>query len=126
HHLLHARERVLARGEEIRNDAGDHAAMIEHGGCDRAHQAERAAAIDQADCVLGENLAERAGGFHEVGVGARTGAAIDADRPDLVQINLVHSGLCGPATWRRQVVLIRRWAESTRKWRPKREAIATL
>ena len=45
-HLLHAGQRVLALPQEVGDDAGDGAAVIEHGGCDRAHQAERTAAID--------------------------------------------------------------------------------
>ncbi|MGY4360607.1 hypothetical protein ACVW0J_007100 [Bradyrhizobium sp. i1.7.7] len=67
---------------EFRNDAGDGAAVIEHGGRDRAHQAERAAAIDQADIALGESLAERLGAFGEAGIGSWAGAAIDADSFD--------------------------------------------
>ena len=35
--------------------------LIEHGVGDRAHQADRAAAVDQPDAVFGENGAELAG-----------------------------------------------------------------
>ena len=76
---LHAGERVLAGSQEVRDDAGDDAAVIEHGGCDRAHQAKRTAAIDQADVVLGEGFTERLGAFGEVGIRSRAGAAIDTD-----------------------------------------------
>ena len=46
---------------------------------DLAHQADRAAAVHQADAVLGQDLAERARGFDEGRIGAGAGAAIDAD-----------------------------------------------
>ena len=58
-------QRVLALGQKIRNDAGHAAAVIQRGVGDRAHQADRAAAIDQPDVVLGKSLAERDGGFDE-------------------------------------------------------------
>ena len=59
---------VLARHQELRDDAGDLAAVIEHGLGDRAHQADRAAAIDEPDVVVGEELAEGFGRFDEAGV----------------------------------------------------------
>ena len=63
--------------------------MIEHGFGDRAHQADRAAAIDEADVVLGKALPERDGGFHEAGIGPGAGAAIDADGFDLYSSSLM-------------------------------------
>ena len=54
--FLNARQRVLARSEKIRNNAGDGAAVIEYRSGERAHQPDRAAAIDEADTVLRENL----------------------------------------------------------------------
>ena len=44
------------------------AAMIERGFCDRAHQPDRAAAIDEADVVLGKNLSERDRGLTKWGL----------------------------------------------------------
>ena len=58
--------------------------MIQRGFGDRAHQADRTAAIDEADIVLGKDLSERDGSFDKAGVGAGAGAAIDADGFDLV------------------------------------------
>jgi hypothetical protein len=86
-HLLDALERVFLELEKVRNDPGDHAAVIEHGARHRAHDAERAAAIDEADAVFGEHLAKRFGGFDEMGIGARAGAALVTDGFDLVHIN---------------------------------------
>ena len=76
---LAAVERALALGQEVRDDAGDLAAVVEHGFGKLAHQADRAAAVDQADAVLRQDFAEGAGGLDEGGVGSRAGAAIDAD-----------------------------------------------
>ena len=81
-HLLNALQGVLAGGQKVRDDAGDGAAMIEHGGRHRAHQPDRTAAIDEADVVLGEGLAQCDGGFDEAGIGAGAGAAIDTDSFD--------------------------------------------
>ena len=54
-----ARVGVLAVDQEFRDDAGHLAAVLEHGVGELAHQADRAAAIDEADAVLGQDLAER-------------------------------------------------------------------
>ena len=62
------------------------AAVVEHGVGDRAHHADAAAAIDQADAVLGEDCAEGAGGLHEGRVGAGAGAAIDADFSNFAEV----------------------------------------
>jgi hypothetical protein len=78
------------------------AAVVEDRVGDRAHDADGAAAIDEPDLRFGEDAAEFLGGLDEGWIGSGAGAAIDADRPDLVQINLVHLELCGPATWGRQ------------------------
>jgi len=59
--------------------------MVEHGGRHRSHQPDRAAAIDEADVVLGEGLAERDGGFHKAGICTGAGATIDTDSPDFVR-----------------------------------------
>jgi hypothetical protein len=74
---------VLTVGEELGNDAGDLAAMVEHAVGKLAHQPDRAAAIDEADAVLGKRLAELSRGRGEIGIAARSGAAIDADSSDL-------------------------------------------
>ncbi len=49
---------------------------------ERAHQADRAAAIDQPDAVLGEDFAEASRRFDKGRVGARARSAIDAERID--------------------------------------------
>ena len=58
----------------------------------RAHQPDRAAAIDQADVVLGEDCAEGVRGRDEARVGAGAGTAIDADIT-----NRAHALHCGIA-----------------------------
>ena len=88
-HLLHPGQRILARAQKIRDDAGDGAAMIEHGFGDRAHQADRAAAIDQANIVFSEDPAEPLCGLDEAGVCAGAGAAIDTNSLDSVHIGHV-------------------------------------
>ena len=78
----------------------DLAAVVEHGVAPVAHHADGAAAIDQADAVLGQDRAEGAGGLDEGRVGARPGAAIDADFSDFAEVFVrfmamhVHRG-CG-------------------------------
>ena len=66
-------------------------AMLEHGACDRAHHADRAAAIDQADAVLGEDPAKRGRGFDETWIGPGAGAAIDTDGADFSHFSGVAS-----------------------------------
>src|SRR6185312_14496063 len=82
---------------KFRDDAGDAAAVIEHAIGHRAHQSVRAAAIDQADAVLGQDLAERAGSFDETGISAGTGTAINTD-----SLDLVHAGHVALQRKRRQ------------------------
>ena len=60
--LLHIDQHVFAEVEEGGNDAGDVAAIVEHGAGDLAHQPDTAAAIDEADAFLGEDRAEVARG----------------------------------------------------------------
>lgn len=71
--------RHLPVGQLLRNDAGHLAA----GGQDRigdgAHQADVAAAVDQAQAVAGDALAQRRGAFDVDGLVAGIGAAVDAD-----------------------------------------------
>ena len=55
------------------------AAMIEHRAGDLAHEAEAAAAIDEADARLRQDAAEGARGFDDRPGLARPGAAIDTD-----------------------------------------------
>ena len=83
-HFLNARQHMFAGSQKIRNDAGDGAAVIQRGFGDRAHQADRTAAIDEADIVLGESLSQGDGSFDKAGVGAGAGAAIDTDSFDLI------------------------------------------
>src|SRR5262249_283835 len=80
HPLLHAQQHVLAIDQKVRDDPGDGAAVIEDRFGERSHQADRPAAIDQADAVLGQNAAELCRRVHESWVLAGTGCAIDANR----------------------------------------------
>ena len=57
-HFLNARQRVLAGGEEVGNDACNRAAVIQNRCRYRAHEADRAAAIHKADAVLGKQFSE--------------------------------------------------------------------
>jgi hypothetical protein len=59
---------MFARGQKIRNDAGDDSAVIEGRGRDGAHQADRAAAIDQPDLVPGKSSTKINGSFDEIGI----------------------------------------------------------
>src|SRR5260221_10791150 len=86
YHRMHAVKWVFLGREKFGNDAGDGAAVIENGFGDRAHQADRSAAIDQPDVVLGEDLAEGDRSFDKAGIGSGAGAAIDADGFDLVHL----------------------------------------
>ena len=88
--LLGARHDVLAAGEELGDDAGHAPAVIEHAGRQRSHQAERAAAVDQPDPVLGEDLSQLAGRFGKRRIGAGAGAAIDAQRSNHTHSRLWH------------------------------------
>ena len=54
---------------------------------ERSHQADGAAAIDQADAVFGQDTAEAARGGDKGRVGARPGGAIDANRFDSTHRN---------------------------------------
>jgi len=57
--LVGIADHLLLLGEEARDDAGDLTAVIERRACHLAHQAEAAAAVDEADVVRGELRAER-------------------------------------------------------------------
>jgi len=81
---------MLALAQEARDDAGDVAPMLERRACRLAHQAEAAAAIDEADAQSGENAAERARSLGESRVVARAGAAIDADILDRAGWSVFH------------------------------------
>src|SRR5581483_574432 len=68
--------------EEGRDDAGDAAAVRQHRACQLAHEAESAAAVDEADAVSGHDGPELARGTGVSGVGADVRAAVDADVAD--------------------------------------------
>ena len=82
--LGQVRIHALAVGKKIGNDPGHGAAVIQHGFGDRTHQTDRSAAINEANTVLSEHLAQRDRSFHETGVRAGAGTAIHADGFDLV------------------------------------------
>ena len=77
--LVGIADHLLLLGEEARDDAGNLTAVIEGRACHLAHQAEAAAAVDEADVVRGEIRAERACGGRVGGIFAEAGAAVDAD-----------------------------------------------
>ena len=64
-----------------------------HGVGDLAHHADGAAAIDEADAVLGEDRAEVFCGLDIGRVGARPGAAVDADFADFAHFLRFAHGL---------------------------------
>ena len=78
------------------------AAMVEDRFGAGPHQAGRAAAVDEPDAVLGQDSAEPACRLHEGRVGARTGAAIDADRFDFAHVDSGYGPACGAAGRDRQ------------------------
>src|SRR4029077_3085645 len=88
HDLGGAAKGVLLDAEEFRNDAGDLAAACLHGAGERTHHAGRAAAIDEPDTGLREDLAESRGRRHVGRVRSGAGAAIDANLA-----NLNHGGM---------------------------------
>ena len=61
--LVGIAQHALTLGQEARNDARHAAAVLEHGAGQLAHQAEAAAAVDEADIVLGNQLPELARGL---------------------------------------------------------------
>src|SRR5262245_38227882 len=73
---------MLAIDQKLRNDPGHGPAVIEDGFGERSHQADRPAAINQADAALGQNSAELSRRVHESWVVAGAGGAIDANRFD--------------------------------------------
>ena len=81
HGLLDVRQHVLARLEEVRDDAGDVAAGRERRPRHRAHQADIAAAVDEAHPGLRERGPEDLRGLAEGRITAEAGAAIDTDCP---------------------------------------------
>ena len=78
--LGQAAVRDLPVGQLLRDHAGDLAAGLEHGVGDDAHQADVAAAVDQADAFAGQAVAQGDGAFGVGRLAAGVGAAIDADR----------------------------------------------
>lgn len=81
-HVIRTLKHDFALFEKFRDDASDFAAMIDNGACDRAHEADIAAAIDEADAGFSQVNAEFAGDTGENRIGAVAGAAIDADGLD--------------------------------------------
>src|SRR6516162_4367784 len=82
--LLAESARPLALGEKFRDNSGGLAAMRQHGVGEYAHQANRAAAVDKAHVVFGEDFAELTGRFAENRLGPCIRSAIDADRTNFV------------------------------------------
>ncbi len=74
--------RPLLLHQEFRDDAGGLAAVREHGLGDCAHQADRAAAVDEPHAVFGEDLAEFFGRLDKGRLRPRARSAINADRID--------------------------------------------
>jgi hypothetical protein len=100
--LLGAHQHMLAIGQEFGNDSGDEPAVVEDRFGAGAHQAGRAAAVDQRDAVLGQDSAEPTRCLHEGRVGAWTGAAIDANGFDSVHFDSARLPACGAGLWDNQ------------------------
>ena len=64
------------------------AAVIQRRSCHRAHHAHGATAINEANTIFGQCLAESPGRLDETWIGARSRAAIDTDGLDLAHVNL--------------------------------------
>ena len=88
-HFLNASQHMFPGPEEVRNDPGHGAAMVQRGFGDRTHQPDRSTAINQPDIVLGENLPQGEGGFDKARAGAGPGAAIDTNSFDLIHADHV-------------------------------------
>jgi len=56
--LLQLPQHSFLRQEELRNDAGHAAAAVQHRLGEVTHQADRAAAKDQPDAIVGQDAAE--------------------------------------------------------------------
>ena len=70
--LLRELPRPFLAGQEFWNDAQRVAAVFEYRLGDSTHQADGAAAIDEAYVVLGQDFAEALCGTHKRRVGTRT------------------------------------------------------
>ena len=90
----HLRQHVLAHGQELGDDAGDLAARGERGAGHLSHEAQSAAAVDEADAVLRQRRAERARGFRIGGIGAFARAAINAELRTAVARSRVWGRVC--------------------------------
>src|ERR1039458_6474192 len=96
-------QRALMPGTRFRPRIGKKATAVVPPPRQLVHYAAGAAAINQADAVLGQNGAEGAGGFHKRRVGARPGTAIDADFSDFARVfSFVHGHACATRPWQRQ------------------------
>ena len=80
--LRDARVRELAARERARNDADDPAAGLHHRVGERAHEADRPAAVYQLDPARGQLPSERAGDGRVLRARAFSRAAEHADAPD--------------------------------------------
>jgi len=88
--------RPLSRSQELGDDAGHFAAVLDHGTGERAHQADRAAAVNQPHPVCGKDFAELACGRGKGRIGPDTRPAIDAQRVDFAHGVLTHGRVtCG-------------------------------
>ena len=75
-------------------------AVVEDRFGEGAHQADGAAAIDQANAVLGQNSPKAGGRLHVGGILAGTGGAIDADRFDCAHGRWMWPQGSGPSSHR--------------------------
>ena len=72
----------LALDHEVRNDADDLTARVQHALGDGAHEAATTAAVDEPDAPLGQGPADLPGRVEEGGVGAGGGGAEDREVTD--------------------------------------------
>ena len=79
--LLCLAQQRVAVGQELRDDAGDMAAGVEHGMRQGPHQTAPATAVDEADVVRRHGCTKRAGSRRVARIVAARRAAVDADIP---------------------------------------------
>src|SRR5580692_4172319 len=92
--LLRELPRPFLAGQEFRNNAQRVATVFEYRLSDGPHQADGAAAIDEAYAILSQDFAEALCGTHKRRVGTRARSAIDADRLDIAHgVILIHRSM---------------------------------
>ena len=81
-HLVGVAQHALLLRQEFRNDAGHVSAVRQDRASNLAHEAEAAAAVDEADAGFGDQTSEYACHLGVGGIDAGVGATVDADVAD--------------------------------------------